>query len=361
MTLPRIDLSGSPFEQGLQHGQQLKERIAHNVGVYFHRFATETLLEPDEVLKRAQRYAPVIKQQNPDYYAGMQGIAAGSTLPFLEIVALNVRYEIIYYELGQQKLTERDGCTAFAVAPERSVNGRLRLGQNWDWIPEVQGAVLHTQESNGLETLAFTEAGIVGAKIGMNSAEIGLAINGLLSLGDEWQTLHKPFHVRCYEILRQTTLEDAVNVVINQPRACAGNFLIAQTPNRIANIEAATRKHHRLEWENGCLAHTNHFVDPVGAGIDEPAYERRHLSCLRYDRMRELLEAQERVSAENLQHFLRDRKNAPASLCRLADDPDLPADGQIVTVTAAIIDLNAHTIDFTDGPPCQNQFHRYTF
>src|SRR5205823_1340688 len=103
----------------------------------------------------------------------------------------------------------------------------------------VEGAVLHTQEPDGLETLGFTEAGIIGAKLGLNSAGLGLTINGLLTTSDDWSRRVTPFHVRCYEILRQRDLDSAVKIVTNQRRACSANFLIAQAPDRAVDIEAA--------------------------------------------------------------------------------------------------------------------------
>jgi hypothetical protein len=60
--------------------------------------------------------------------------------------------------------------------------------------PEVRGALLHTIEPDGMKTLGFTEAGIFGAKIGLNSAGIGLVINGMTTTDDDWSRLSLPFH-----------------------------------------------------------------------------------------------------------------------------------------------------------------------
>lgn len=173
-----------------------------------------------------------------DYFDGMRGIAVGASLPLDVVVALNVRYEIIYYQTAALAMAStgiiaatKDGCTAFAIAPEASASGHLLLGQNWDWIPLVQGAMLHTTEPDGLETLAFTEAGIFGGKIGLNTAGLGLAINGITSTRDNWLELNPPFHLRCYQILRSRDLETAVTVITSASRACSANYLIAQTPD----------------------------------------------------------------------------------------------------------------------------------
>ena len=91
----------------------------------------------------------------------MRGVADGSGFAPDDIAALQVRYEILYYQFGHNALSEDvDGCTAFAVLPEASTNGHLLVGQNWDWIPQVQGAVLHaTDPERDWKRWPFTEAG----------------------------------------------------------------------------------------------------------------------------------------------------------------------------------------------------------
>src|SRR5947207_3458504 len=158
MPLPLLRLSGSPYAQGRQHGRELRERIAENLQIYFDRFQRASGLSRPEVLERGDRYAEAIARQNPDYAEGMRGIVDGSGFDPRAIAALNARYEIIYYQVTAKAMAASDGCTAFAVLPEASANGHLLLGQNWDWIPGVLGAVLPTEHPDGLETLAFTEA-----------------------------------------------------------------------------------------------------------------------------------------------------------------------------------------------------------
>lgn len=360
MALPLIQLNGTPYEQGRQHGEQLRERIAHNVDVYFNRFGEEAGLTRPEVLSRAALYSPQIARQNPDYFRGMEGIADGAGFPLDVIVALNVRYEILYYATVETALALAgvDGCTGFAVAPSESENGHLLLGQNWDWIPQVKGAILHTTEPAGLKTLSFTEAGIYGGKIGLNTAGLGLVINGMTTLDDDWRRLHKPFHVRCYEILRQSTLEDAVRIIDREQRALSGNFMIAQTPDKVIDIEAAPAVLATHTWENGQLIHTNHFLAPDAIGVTEPDRVYRGTSCRRYDRMQELLTATRPVRVADLQTFLQDHVTAPKTICR-HEDPTAPVDEQSRTVTSIIMDLHNGTLLSSDGPPCSNPYTAY--
>jgi isopenicillin-N N-acyltransferase-like protein len=369
MTLPVVHLTGTPYEQGLTHGRELRDRIAHNREIYFERFAREVGLTATEVHSVAGRYADAVSRQNPDYYAGMQGVAEGSGFSFADIAALNLRYEILYFQFGKQAIALAeakrrgeipadvvvDGCTAFAALPEITANGHLIMGQNWDWIPEVQGAVLHTTDGDGFETLAYSESGIVGAKIGFNTAGVGLAINGMTTVDDDWSRLAKPFHVRCYEILRSRTFDDAVKVITGEARACSTNFLIAQSPNKVVDVEAAPDKVGLISCQDGCLTHANHFVDPAGLGIEEAPNERRIYSWRRQERLRELLLANTPLTIEGIQECLRDTEDDPFGLCRHRDWEMAP-EHHYITVTAVVMDLDARVLHLTDGPPDESPF-----
>ena len=370
MSLPVVSLTGAPSEQGAQHGQQLRERIAHNIAIYYDRFIREVGLSRAEVHDMAGRYARAVALQNPGYYEGMLGVAEGGGFAPEDVFALNFRYELLYYKFGKNAIAlaaqqrgaagdSVDGCTAFAVLPDATRSGHLLMGQNWDWIPEVQGAVLRTTDLDGFSTLAYTEAGIVGAKIGFNTAGVGLCINGMTTVEDDWSRMNKPFHVRCYEILRARTFEDALKVVTDEPRNIAGNFLIAQAPNRVMDVEAAPDKVNLLPCTEGCLTHANHFVDPEGSGIEEAPNDRRVYSWRRQERLRELLMAAAPLSVEAVQAALRDTQDDPFGICRHRN-PAEPPEMHYTTVTSVVMDLDARTLHLTDGPPDESPYQTVT-
>jgi isopenicillin-N N-acyltransferase-like protein len=363
MSLPLVRLHGEPYAQGAQHGEALRERVRENVAVYFDRFEREGKCPPDEVLRRADLYLKAIEAQNPAYAEGMRGVAAGSGCARGEIAAINVRYEILYNQYTQKAMESAaevvDGCTSFAVAPDATADGHLLIGQNWDWVPEVLGAVLHTTDPDGFETVAFTEAGIVGGKIGVNAAGVGLCVNGLLSTDDDWSRLKRPFHVRCGEILRSRSFDDAVRVVTGEGRSCSTNFLIAQAPDRIVDIEAAPGEARLLECRSGCLTHANHFVEPERLGITEPPNPRRYLSKNRHSRMADLIAADGKVTVEALQEDLKSHEEWPNSICR-HPDTSLPEEQRSITVASAVIDLTARVLWVTDRQPCENPYQRFS-
>jgi isopenicillin-N N-acyltransferase-like protein len=355
VTLALVELVGEPFDQGRQHGAALRDQIAHNLAVYYERFRREAHLEAAEVRRRAAHYAPLLEGY-ADYFATLRGVADSSGQDLLDMVMLNVRYELLYYQYSVLPVGSPDGCTSFAALPA-ATDGHLLMGENWDWIPDIEGALLHTREP-GLDTLSFTEAGIVGGKIGLNSAGLGLAINGLLSTSDDWSRLVKPFHVRCYEILRQTNLEAAAAIVSESQRACSANFVLAQAPDRAVDIEAAPDTTCALGPRRGALAHSNHFLEPVHLGVDEPASERRPHTYTRMERMRSLLDTYRPLSVKSLQVCLRDHDNHPDSVCR-HEHPDDPPEEACVTVISAIMDLEDRSLWISDGPPCERPYTQF--
>jgi isopenicillin-N N-acyltransferase-like protein len=358
VTLPVVQLDGEPLDQGRQHGLALRDQIAHNVAVYYDRFAQEGQLAPDLVRSRTARYLPVL-EDHVAYYDVVRGIAETSGVELIDVVMLNVRYELLYYQYSVLPVGGPDGCTSFALLPEATAAGHLLMGENWDWIPEIQGALLHTRWlASGFETLSFTEAGIVGGKIGLNSAGLGLAINGLLTTSDEWSRLATPFHVRCYAILRSETLAQATSLITSTARACSANFVVAQPPDRVIDIEAAPNATCERFPEDGSLAHTNHFLDPRELDVEEPNSERRPHSHTRLARMRELLDARRPLSVGDVQACLRDHDNYPDSICRHIH-PDDPPQEACVTVVSTVMDLDARTLWLADGPPCERVFERY--
>lgn len=349
--IPVLELSGSPHDQGRQHGEGARERIESNLDVYFERFEREGHVTRDEALRRANLYWDVIQALNPDYAESVRGVAEGADADLLEIVALNVRYEILYHQFTETAM-RADGCTGMAVLPEQTSNGHLLMGENWDWIPQAQSLLLKIGSGDDA-LVCFTEAGIVGGKIGLNAHGLGLAINGLISTDDDWSRLTKPFHVRCYEILRSRSLDDAVQIVTNGDRACSGNFLIAHADEGIVNVESApfaTRLHRP---DPGWVAHTNHFVDPDALDVVEPPSEKRPHSQHRLRKANELLAQKAPIDTSDLREILRDHDGQPYSICRHIDD-DEPPEEHYQTVVSAVMDLQARTMWASDGPPCEH-------
>jgi isopenicillin-N N-acyltransferase like protein len=296
----------------------------------------------------------------------MEGVALGSKTRLLEITALNVRYELMYSQFAKIGLKSKprvDGCTAFAAMPEATINRHLLMAENWDWIPQVEGLFLKIRPTAGPGVLCFTEAGVVGGKIGLNSEGIGLAINGLISNTDDWERLRKPFHVRCSEILGSNTLTQAVSRITRGERSCSANFIVGQQTKlgagKIVDIESAPEATGALSPENGILAHTNHFSNPERLGVKQVLDNERKSTLHRFARISNLLRQMRsgngKLTITKAENVLRDHDGKPESVCR-HENQALSTDERYRTVVSVVMDLYTGQIQTTLGSPCEREY-----
>ena len=363
---PLLTLKGSPYRMGYKHGKEARTEIEHNLSVYFHRFKKETELPHELAVSRAAKFLDLINEESPEYGETMKGVADGSRQPILDITALNVRYELMYSQfskIGLKPVPKTFGCTAFATVPAAAENGHLIMAQNWDWIPEVEGLFLKVRNGNGPDTLSFTEAGVVGGKIGLNSEGLGLLINGMVSSKDDWARLKKPFHVRCWEILRSKTLARARAVIERGQRNCSANFILGRQKTarsgKVVDIESAPEAVCELRPDRGAVAHTNHFSNPRILGVRQVLDEERLSTLQRYRRIQKLLDGSVRVGRKlglaEVKGMLRDHYGKPESVCRHSN-MKLPEYERYETVVSVIMDLPGKKMWATTGTPCSTEY-----
>jgi isopenicillin-N N-acyltransferase-like protein len=342
--------------------------VASNRDLYFARFRQEWGLPRKTILERARAFEAVIDREAPEYAEMMEGVAEGSGVPLPEVVALNARYEIVYSEYsrrGRAAAPARipSGCTALGLLPERTREGHLLIAQNWDWIPGVRPILLRIAMEGGPGVLAFSEAGIVGPKIGLNAACLGLAINGLVSDADTWDGAGLPFHVRCWRILRAPNLEDALRVIRTNPGPCSANFLLGHASNgrvRLFDVESSPKGTVLLEPEGGALVHANHFRRGGKLGISQPLLAERESTFLRDRRMRALVDRSRtrQLAMDEVAETLKDHEGHPNSICR-HPDPALPPAERYGTLVSIVMDLHSRTLHISSGNPCAADYSRH--
>ncbi|WP_168801666.1 C45 family autoproteolytic acyltransferase/hydolase [Glycomyces buryatensis] len=357
--LPFLHLQGSPYRQGVQHGRQLKRQIAHNIELYRSRMITAGLAE-SELAERAQRYLGLFTREDSLYRAIMDGIADGSGQQLLDIALLNARYELLYSawsEFGRPSLDSiRSECTAFGGNSDAFTDGGVQMGQNWDWFTGVEGALLQWK-SGETTVIGFTEAGVAGAKVGINSNGIGLCVNGLGASVDDWRIDSVPFHLRTWRILQSTTMQQAVGHATAPRPACSANFFIGSASRGVATIETSPLSS-RVIYQDGTqpLVHANHFREPKALGVYESWLQSGRVSTYhRCERMETLLHKETPISAERLHAAMRDHDGGPIAICRHPVETD-PEELRTHTALAVHLELAEGRMHYTWGPPCESEF-----
>jgi isopenicillin-N N-acyltransferase-like protein len=364
--IQRVRVQGNARERGRQHGGQARERVRWSVEAYRRVFQHHAGWDWATVRREAARFEAPIAEFRPAYLEEMRGIAEGAGLDLADILAINVRTEIIYSAkarqaplaqaplarapLAQAPLAKAPAeCTAFAVVPPPGQPGATLIGQNWDWLTHATQTLILLQASQdeGPDFVTVVEAGLL-AKAGMNAAGLGLVTNALVTDADVGDP-GLPYHVLLRAILDCATVTDAFTVLQQGIRSSSANYLIAHSGGAALDIEAAPGDFTRLYPllpEHGVLLHTNHFLAARIHPADLSLWAMPD-SAVRLQR----LQARAAVPGD-LQVLLADHADYPHGICAHPDPAEHPCE-QGATIASIVMDLTAGQMWLTEGNPCQ--------
>lgn len=353
---PVIDVAGSAFERGRRHGEQASDRVERSLANYQRLFAFHGMAW-NEAQRRGAAYGDVIGEFDADLLDELTGIARGAGRPVAEILTLNARTEV----LPPSFLTGADAgeCTAIAVQPGASRDGRALLAQNWDWVGSQRESMvlLRVAESAAPACLTLTEAGML-AKIGLNARGFGVCLNILRSTFDGpppgGRPRGVPVHVLLRALLKRADVRDAAAFAGALAFSSSSNILCADRGGDAASLEFSPRGLRVLRPEGGTLCHTNHFLHPDTAG-----WQATHVPNLssepRLERARQHAAARDRHGIEDLKRLLRDESDGLLSISR-KPDRSLPAEAQIESVASVIMELERGIMHVAPDVPSRVEY-----
>lgn len=368
---PIIEMRGTPRERGRQYGQQAASEVRHSIASYARLFAYVRGLDWAQVQAEARRYLPVIEQYAPDIAEEMRGIAEGAAVAFESVLALNARTELIagvrresaHPDFAAAQASNRRAdvplhgeCTTVAALPTATAAGNTLLAQTWDWYGEQRTAcvVLRIDAPGEPRVLTVTEAGIV-AKIGLNSAGLGVSLNILFSDRDGQQP-GMPVHIQLRRMLQQRTLAEGVALAERVQAGASSCITLAEAGGGAVSLEITPAGVQQILPSDGLLVHTNHCVVPPTGAAERPQLPGSS-SEPRFERAQQMLQAtQGAISVASLQTLLRDRENAPLCICREPSGATL--DYEAESVLGVVLDLAAGVMHLAPDVPSRVAFER---
>lgn len=395
-TMLQIHCSGSPREAsqppsrinptaptnpqtqiGHAHGTGAKTQVHGSIAFYTRLFQQKCALDWAAVTREAEKYVPRLSETCPRYLDEMRGVADGAGVGFLDVLALNVRTEIMFGLFtdaeavrakggaaaatttngngvvnggGERHPPTRgdddfpsDGCTALSYHPPSKSSSSSLLAQNWDWQPAQSPnlIILHISQPNTstIPNIAMvTEAGIIG-KIGLNSAGVGTCLNAIRARGLD--TTRLPVHLALRTILEFRSVTGAL-VALKRLGGVAGSaHILVADPEGARGLEfAGGKKEFRviLPDEKGRVVHTNHLV-LEHPGVEEPGWLPD--SKDRLVRMNVLTDGEGALVADGgkidftrVVELFKDEEGFPCSINRLG-----VAEGESQTLFTIVMDL----------------------
>ena len=259
-TLSILRLKGTWFEMGQQYGAAMKTSM-RKVLDFANRRATEA--SDRYLLPHGIPCGVVFLDQF------FSGVAAGSGLSIKDLIRIN-GVEVAYGE----ELVRLFGsgaagkCSALALFGEKTRNGSMIFGRNYDWLPSFAelGLVLtvfHPTDSD-MDFAMLNYPGCFYLTSGMNSAGVFIELNsGMFASADiHPEELHNAWSL--WHVLTQAKSTDqAVRILNSLPSHSAYIIGIADSGKSVS-FEWERRSSAALSSSNaiGILAMTNHFVQP---------------------------------------------------------------------------------------------------
>ena len=357
---PWVRVNGDPRARGRSYGEQAADRVRRSVAAYAEVFAKGAGLGWSDVRQVARRFEAPIAAFGESYLEELRGIAEGADVDPVDILAINVRTEIMYSAKARASgaTTSPGECTAFAAVPTRWSGETVLVGQNWDWLPHSfeTVVVLASARDDGPSFVTVVEAGLL-AKTGMNAAGLGLATNALATGWDRGEP-GVPYHVLLRAILDCETVAGAYATLQRAQRSSSANYLVAHADGSVLDVEAAPGDFSRLfPLEGGALhLHTNHFVSPRFGGTDVSLWAMPD-SPVRLNRMRVAVAGSAPLSAKEFMTLLGDHAGYPYSICAHPDEAADPTE-QGATVASVVMELESRTMWLADGQPCSVPYRR---
>ncbi|PMD39626.1 acyl-CoA:6-aminopenicillanic-acid-acyltransferase [Hyaloscypha variabilis F] len=331
-------ISGSPFEIGYQHGSIAKKEVLGSLSFYTAYYERKARMDWAAASKAAENFLPLLERDWPEFVEEMKGVGEGAGLPFLTVLAMNLRQEI---SMG----LEADGCTSFAW----KTDDVSLLAQNWDWEEAQQINLIHTniKRTSKPSISMITEAGIIG-KIGLNSSGVGVCINAIRARGVNFTRL--PVHLAIRAALDSTSRAEALAKLDKAGVASAVHLLIGDatgsTSAEYSNLDII-----KFEMKDGQIAHSNHFIVPHTEGVQPASFSQDSLE--RIVRARELLavaasETEKPPTVRMIEKMLKDEQGLPGAINRVATEKSPSS-----TLFGIVMDLKEKKASVRIGRPTE--------
>jgi isopenicillin-N N-acyltransferase like protein len=308
----------------------------------------------EDAVALATRMLPAHRSFDPDLYEEMEAMAeAGGISPAEAIIVGGFTdFVDVVRAGGASGLAEEDDCTA-VIIPNDLAGVAGFLAQTWDMHDSATEHVtmIRVAPDSGPAALVFTTVGCLG-QIGMNQAGIAVGINNLTAangrIGVTW-----PFVVR--KALAQTSIEEALLVVLEADLAGAHNYLLFDADGVGYNVEAMPGYRAVTRVDHEPLVHTNHCLDEEARRLEahrppdllESSVERLSTAS---DLLAKWVATGEPLTEQNLIDLTRE----PEAICRRSTPPH-----HNETAGAAVMRPASGEFWACWGVPADNEFEAF--
>lgn len=254
-------VEGEAYERGVANGMLTKELHEYQEDAFVNQIK---IIVPDiNYLKFLKLFVGYFNRHLPDhiteeYKEEILGISKYASDKY-DFIAPKYHRILNYHgahDIGHalQDKNMTVGCTSFSVWNERSADGKLLVGRNFDFYSGDDFAknkiVQFTAPAKGYKFATVTWSGFIGACSGMNEKGITVTINAAKS--DIPTDAATPIALLAREILQYaSTIKEAIQIAEKRQVFVSESILIGSAPdNKTISIEKAPGKMDIYEVDN---------------------------------------------------------------------------------------------------------------
>lgn len=313
-------VEGNAYQLGLNTGVLTQELFKKQEGVFLSKVAEIVPSKTKQYLLRkllAWYNRKMYLNVPSEYKAEIYGLSkyAGDTYDYIAEDYLRVLYLHGAHDIGHalQDLA-LVGCSSFAVWGDKTEDGDLIIGRNFDFYAGDAFAkdkiIAFVNPTDGHKFMSVTWGGMIGVVSGMNEHGLTVTINAGKS---QIPLIAKtPISILTREILQHaTTIEEAIAIAKKRRVFVSESIMVGSAnDNKAILIEVSPQNFGVYEMQNSTqLICSNHFQsDSYKNDENNLKHIQESHSKYRFDRMEELLAATEKVTVKKAVDILRNRE-----------------------------------------------------
>jgi isopenicillin-N N-acyltransferase-like protein len=312
-------VEGKPFERGVINGKLSKELVV-NQEVYFTDQINKII--PSKSYLSFLKYfiawfnRDLAKNVNEEYKEEIYGISKSASDKY-QYIGSNYQRILNYHaahDIGHAlQSMALVGCTSFGTWNDRSADGTMIVGRNFDFYVGDNFArdkmVAFFNPSEGHKFMTITWGGFVGAVSGMNEKGLSVTINADKTNIPSGSAT--PVSLVAREILQYAeNINQAIAIAKKRKMFVSESFLVASAEdNKAVVIEKTPDTLDVYDPHQNFIVCANHFQSKGLAHSKENLVQLSNsASPYRYQRLMELLNAEGKNTVQKTVDILRDRQ-----------------------------------------------------
>ncbi|MDI7259603.1 MAG: C45 family autoproteolytic acyltransferase/hydrolase [Thermodesulfobacteriota bacterium] len=263
-----VELSGSHYEMGRQHGTKLLQYRPALLGLMegVHKKAMVCLQQG--IGETIDSVRDVLSVHSPQTLDMISGIADGFEVSSWDILSMMMgSYVEDRFALSSGLKCQDAGCTSWAVSTKKVQEDRVILAKNRDYLISHRPlqVIFRCSPERGYKYLSVNSLGACNVfSSGMNSEGLTIADTRVPSM-DVGPGLPR-FSLMMHILENFSSVKEAIDYLRSVPRMGGGNLIFADAKGAIGRAEIGYEGLGLSQESAGFLVCTNHFGDPSMKG-----------------------------------------------------------------------------------------------